>query len=498
MTSDSPERSDEQRPPSTMETAPETSPPGSTEGGAGLRSRVQQQVAQRSDSGTKPAPPTRPESRDEIGVDADDDTMARTVRPERKEERVPVPSRRDPLSDDLEQELAAALGGASFDQILAQETTSGRPAEQLELDTQRRAQVVRIHKDNVFFSLGGRNEGVASLRQFADAPNVGDERDVTIVGFSRDDGLYELTIPGASISVSDWADISEGALVDARISGANTGGLECLVGNIRGFIPASQVAVYRVENLSELIGEKMTCLVTEANPERGNLVLSRRSVLEREREEARQTLLSELEPGQTREGVVRSIREFGAFVDLGGVDGLIHISQLSWDRVENPREILEEGQRVSVRVEKIDPETGKISLSYRNLQEHPWETAPARFPVGSVVNGTVTRIAKFGAFVKLAPGVEGLIHISELGHQRVGQVSQVVKEGQELEVKVLTMDPENQRIALSLKALQAAPVAEAPEPEEEEVAPVARPKSNLPLKGGVDRPSGGDSFGLKW
>lgn len=471
--------------------------------------RVKQQLVQRSDAGeskprVQPLPPRQKDGEGESEEDGDEQAMRRAAEGGKgSQQRVPVPSRRDPLPDELEQELEAALGGASLEQLLAQEASAGKPAELLEVDTQRRARVVRIHKDNVFFSLGGRNEGVASLRQFVDPPSVGDERDVTIVGFSAEDGLYELTIPGASISVADWSDLSEGALVEARITGANTGGLECAVGTIRGFIPASQIAVYRVENLSELIGEKLTCLVTEANPQRGNLVLSRRSILEREREEARQEILQSLEPGQTREGIVRSIREFGAFVDLGGVDGLIHISQLSWDRVEDPREVLEEGQRVNVRVEKVDPDTGKISLSYRNLQEHPWETAPSRYPVGSVVPGVVTRIAKFGAFVKIGPGIEGLIHVSEISHRRVAQVSQFLKEGQEVEVKVLSVDPESQRIGLSLKALQEAPVmAEkteqaAAEVEEEEV-PIPRPKSNVPLKGGVDRPSGGDSFGLKW
>src|SRR5690606_3052083 len=145
-----------------------------------------------------------------------------------------------------------------------------------------------------------------------------------VTGYNSDDDLYEVAIPGASIDVGDWSDIRVGSLVECRVTGANTGGLECMVNQIRGFIPASQVGIYRVDNLSDYINQKLVCMVTEANPQRRNLVLSRRSVLEREREEARQALLEQIEPGQTREGVVRSIRDFGAFVDLGGVDGLIH------------------------------------------------------------------------------------------------------------------------------------------------------------------------------
>jgi small subunit ribosomal protein S1 len=273
-----------------------------------------------------------------------------------------------------------------------------------------------------------------------------------------------------------------------------------MVNQIRAFIPASQVALYRIEDFSDYINQKLLCVVTEASPHKRNLVLSRRAVLEREKEESRRALLEQIEEGQSREGIVRNIRDFGAFVDLGGVDGLIHVSQLSWDRVNHPSEVLEEGQRVKVRVEKIDRQTGKIGLSLRSLQEHPWEKVPQQFFVGAVSKGTVTRIAKFGAFVKLAPGVEGLIHISELSHGRVAQVGSVVREGQEVEVKVLSVDVENQRIGLSLKALATATAAE-PEQETEETpqpAPPATTKPRGPLKGGLDRSAGGESFGLQW
>ena len=189
-------------------------------------------------------------------------------------------------------------------------------------------------------------------------------------------------------------------------------------------------------------------------------------------------------------------------VDLGGVDGLIHISKLSWDRVKHPSEVLAEGQKVSVKVDSIDPDTGKIGLSYRNEAEHPWNDIEARFPPGSTAKGKVTRIANYGAFVRLAPGVEGLLHISELAHHRVVRVQNHVNEGDEVEVKVLEVDKPTQRISLSLKATLAAPEPKDKKPEEPEVEevrrePVIKPKRTT-LRGGTDRSNGGEQFGLKW
>ena len=231
-------------------------------------------------------------------------------------------------------------------------------ADLLEPDTRRRATIVNIRGDNVFFSLGaGRNEGFVSVRQFKETPSVGDALDVIIVRMNQEEGLYELRLPGAAMDVDDWSDLEEGTVVEARVTGANTGGLECMVNTIRGFIPASQVALYRIENFADFIDKRLTCVVTEANPRRKNLVLSHRAILEREREVERKEKLTALSVGDVVEGTVRSLRDFGAFVDLGGVDGLIHISQLSWDRVNHPSEVVNEGDQVSVRIEKIDPAT---------------------------------------------------------------------------------------------------------------------------------------------
>ena len=366
--------------------------------------------------------------------------------------------------------------------------------------------VARIHGDNVFFSLGGRNEGVASLRQFPEPPALGAEMEVIVKSYSADDGLYELVIPGASAHVEDWSDLVEGTVVEARITGANTGGLECKVGTIRGFIPSSQIAMFRVEDYAEYLDQKLLCVVTEVNPKRKNLVLSRRAVLEREKEEAREAAAREPGSGAScRKGSCARSLTSARLSTIGGIDGLVHISQLSWDRVNHPSEVLQEGQKIRVKIEKVDLQTGKIGLSYRDLLEHPWVNIEDKFPVDSVVTGTVSRIAKFGAFVKLAPGVEGLIHISELSHGRVPNVGSVVTEGQDVEVKVLSVDPDAQRIALSMKA-----VLPEPERDEEVVAATeqnaeseakqetAVARRRKPLRGGTSRESGGEQFGLRW
>ncbi|MFM8572048.1 MAG: 30S ribosomal protein S1, partial [Pirellula sp.] len=415
--------------------------------------------------------------------------------------KVPVPNarRRDQTEDT---ELAAALEGADLDNLMIGDKTTGRVGIALEIGNRYQARVIKVHNANVFVSLGGPNEGVVPLLQFLDMPTEGQQIDVIIRSFNAEESLYELGLPGEAVTASDWTDLEEGAIVEAKIESANTGGVECKVGNIRGFIPISQLSEYRIESAADYIGQKLLCVVTEANQRRGNLVLSHRSVLEREKQQKRQERLATLEIGQLCEGTVRKVMDFGAFVDIGGLDGLIHVTQLSWEKIKHPSEVVKEGDKVQVRIEKFDPKTGKISLSYRSLQDDPWSDVEARFPVGSTVKGTVSRLAEFGAFVKLATGIEGLIHISELAHRRVSSVSQVIAEGQEVEVKILTVDRTAQRIGLSLKATQSKPggaKAEAPEDAEPEVVKreSAVKKYQGPLRGGTGSGNGGDLFGLK-
>ncbi|NND98509.1 MAG: S1 RNA-binding domain-containing protein [Pirellulaceae bacterium] len=417
--------------------------------------------------------------------------------------KVAVPSLRQDLSDDLLAELEAELAGSDVEAMLAGAAGMPDRKEPLEDGAQVHGQVIKIHADTVFIGLGGPDQGVVPFEQFTEEePVPGQSVEVIVRGLNSEDGLYVLTLPGKTVNVTDWGDLDEGSVVEATVTGHNKGGLECKVGGVPAFMPISQVTEYRVEDLSEFVEQKMVCLVTEANASRGNLVLSRRAILEREREEKRKEQLEKLEPGVTMHGIVRSIKDFGAFVDLGGCDGLIHVSKLSWERVKHPSEVLELGQKVEVKIDTIDKETGKIGLSYRDLQDNPWDTAEAEFEVGSVHKGTVTRVATFGCFVRLAAGVEGLVHISEMAHHRVTRVDTMVSEGQEVEVKVLSFDRDAQKIGLSMKAAQQGPVQESADKDEEaeepQRDPVVKATHTGPLKGGNNRDSGGDRFGLRW
>jgi small subunit ribosomal protein S1 len=429
--------------------------------------------------------------------------VKKLIGPPRAGEKVPMPNLRAELPPDLAQELQEALGDMSVDEMLAAETRGGAASvgTELESESRQRGRVLQVHGDNVFLELPGHNQGVISLRQFAEPPEPGATLEALVVRFNPEDGLYELSLPEAAVEIGDWSQVAEGMVVEAHVTGHNKGGLEVEVSRIRGFIPVSQVSTFRVENLEQFVGQKFPCVVTEANPDRRNLVLSRRAMIEREQAEAKRKLLEELAPGQIREGVVRSLRDFGAFVDLGGVDGLLHVSQISWDRIKHPSDVLTVGQKVRVKVEKIDPQTHKISLNLRDFTENPWANVTTKYPVTSRVTGKVSKLTDFGAFVRLEPGVEGLIHISELAHGRVFRASDIVSEGQDVEVKVLSVDPEQQRISLSLKALQARPEpakkAE-PEPEEPEEPPKPPPKRKTPLKGGLGRVGDGRQFGLQW
>jgi small subunit ribosomal protein S1 len=440
------------------------------------------------------APPPRPAPKPAANLEL---KKSPTERPARK---VPPPNLRGQLTPELEVEFAQALAGASLEALLADPQLAAGGVE-LEPETRCRGQVVAVRRDQVFLDLGGRRQGVLPLAVLPEPPAAGTVLDVVVSRHKPDEGLYELILPGGAVDVGDWSQVHEGMVVEARVTGHNKGGLECDVSRLRGFIPAGQASLYRVEDLAEFVGQKLLCVVTEANPEKRNLVLSHRAVLERERAESKARLLAALEVGQTREGIVRSLQPFGAFVDLGGVDGLIHISQLSWDRVQHASEVLELGQKVTVKIQRIDPETGKISLGFRDLAENPWTDTARKYPVRARVRGLVTRIAEYGAFVKLEPGVEGLVHVSELSHKRVWRPGEVVSEGQEVEVQVLSVDPEQQRISLSLKALEVRAESAPEDPAAEADAPPDPPparRSQAPLKGGLGGPSGGDRFGLKW
>jgi small subunit ribosomal protein S1 len=388
----------------------------------------------------------------------------------------------DAFDAEMERELQEAMGGLSEKELYG-EPQHGRPRPGH--GGPQKGKVFRIRGQDVFVELpGGRTQGVLPITQFPEGPPaLGQEVEVTIEGFDPD-GVLLLARKGAAV-VADWSSVAEGMIVEARVTGTNKGGLAVDVNGIRGFLPVSQVELFRVENLEQYLNQRLRCLVTEVDPLERNLVLSRRALLEKEREEAREKLWQELAEGQIREGVVRSVKDFGAFVDLGGVDGLLHVSELSWSRVPDATAVLQPGQSVKVVVLKLDRERRKVSLGMKQLTASPWDEAPQKYHAGTLARGTVTRLTDFGAFVELEPGVEGLIHISELAPQRVRKVADVVKAGQEVQVMVLNVDPAQRRIALSLKAALAREPAEEPEEAEEE-APPPRPRPRTtPLRGGV-------------
>jgi small subunit ribosomal protein S1 len=398
-----------------------------------------------------------------------------------------APPRLQDLDKEIADELEQALGGLSDKDIFAGEKKQDKGAAPGE-SQRKKGKVFRVHGPDVFIDLpGGRSQGLLPVLQFPEgAPAIGTEVEVAIEGYDSANGLLILSRRGAAVH-ADWSSIAENMTVEARVTAVNKGGLEVDVNGIRGFLPVSQVELFRVENLEQYLNQRLLCLVTEVVPSERNLVVSRRALLEREREEARDKLWIELAEGQIREGIVRSVRDFGAFVDLGGADGLLHVSEMSWQRVQDPTRIVQPGQRVKVVVLKVDREHRKISLGLKQLQASPWDDIDQRFPHSHIFSGKVTRLMEFGAFVELEPGVEGLIHISELAPQRVYRVSDIVQVGQEVKVMILRVDREQRRISLSLKAAipEAPKTAEEPDEEEEEVEIKPPRPRTTPLRGGL-------------
>src|SRR5262249_26337214 len=255
------------------------------------------------------------------------------------------------LDAQIEQELAEALGDLSEKELYGSPAEEKRKATPGTAQEGKKAKVIAVQGTDVFLDIpGGRSQGVLSVQQFPEGPPaVGTEVNVTIEGYDRENGLILLSRKGAAVH-ADWSSVAEGMIVEARVTETNKGGLAVDVNGIRGFMPISQIDLYRVEKPEEYVNQRLKCLVVEVNPDERNLVVSRRALLEKEREEARAKLWAELAEGQVREGVVRNIRDFGAFIDLGGVDGLLPIGEMSWQRVRDPSTLVQIGQRLKVAV----------------------------------------------------------------------------------------------------------------------------------------------------
>ena len=324
--------------------------------------------------------------------------------------------------------------------------------------------VVRIDKDEVLVDIGYKSEGVIpsgelSIRKSVDTSEeveIGEEVDALVLTKEDQDGRLILSKKRARFERA-WRRIEAAAESGEPVIGAVIevvkGGLIIDLG-VRGFLPASLVDIRRVPNLDEYLGQNIQCKVIELNRSRNNVVLSRRAVLEEERKEQRQAILERLQPGLIIEGQISNIVDFGAFVDLDGIDGLIHISELSWSHVNHPSEILSIGDTVQVKVLDIDRDRQRISLGLKQTQEDPWQRVVDTYHVGDELEGTVTKVVAFGAFVEILEGVEGLVHISELAQQHVENPREIVQPGDEVKVKILEIDSERRRLSLSIKRVE--------------------------------------------
>lgn len=282
-------------------------------------------------------------------------------------------------------------------------------------------------------------------------PSEGDIIEVTIEGYDQRDGLLLLSRLGA-IKAAAWETLEEGQAVEGRVTGHNKGGLELDIDGIRAFMPVSHISLARVEDLAPYVNQRLRCEVIDIDQADENVVVSCRALVEREAAETREQTFASLEEGQTVSGTVRTIMPYGAFVDIGGVDGLLHVREMSYGRVEDPKTVVQEGQQVEVMVLKIDRDQRKVSLGLKQVMPDPWMGAEGKWPVDEVVTVRVTSLMEFGAFAELADGVEGLIPISEMSFERrINHPKELVSIGQVLKVRVLSVDSEKRRIGLSLK-----------------------------------------------
>jgi small subunit ribosomal protein S1 len=324
--------------------------------------------------------------------------------------------------------------------------------------------VVRIDQDEVLVDIGYKSEGVIPSNELSirktvkpsEEVELGEEVDALVLTKEDQEGRLILSKKRARFEKA-WRRIENaadsGEPVEGTVIEVVKGGLILDLG-VRGFLPASLVDIRRVQNLDEFMGQKLECKVIELNRSRNNVVLSRRAVLEEERKEVREQILGRLQPGQEVEGKISNIVDFGAFVDLEGIDGLIHISELSWSHVNHPSEVVSIGDTVRVKVLDIDRDRQRISLGLKQTQEDPWQRVLNEYNEGDVVDGKVTKIVAFGAFVQILPGVEGLVHISELAQHHVESPAEVVRPGDELQVKILEVDDSRRRLSLSVKRVE--------------------------------------------
>lgn len=340
--------------------------------------------------------------------------------------------------------------------------------------------VVKIDNDEVLVDIGGKSEGIIPIRELSFTKNVnpeevvkvGEEIRVMVIKEENNEGnvlLSKKRVDQQEALNKLEALYNEGAVIEAPVVDVVKGGVIVDIGT-RGFVPASRLDIKYIEDIKSFVGQTLKFKIIKFEPEARKIVLSRREILEEEEKARKEQVWSTIEEGQTRKGVVRRLAAFGAFVDLGGVDGLLHVSEMGWGRVKNPGDVVKVGQEIEVYILAVDQEKGKISLGLKQLIPNPWANAAEIYAVGNVVSGKVVRIVPFGAFVQLADGVDGLVHISQISWERVEKVEDALQIGQEITAKVLELDTENKKISLSIKQMTEKPAKETPAPAVEEVA----------------------------
>src|SRR6186997_444881 len=337
--------------------------------------------------------------------------------------------------------------------------------------------VVKIDRDEVLLDIGYKSEGVIPAKELsirhdvkpAEVVQVGEHMEALVLQKEDKEGRLILSKKRAQYERA-WGKIEEtmqsGQTIKGPVIEVVKGGLILDIG-LRGFLPASLVDLRRVRDLQPFVGQELEAKIIELDRNRNNVVLSRRAFLEESQSEGRKTFLQSLQKGERRKGTVSSIVNFGAFVDLGGVDGLVHVSELSWKHVDHPQEVVTVGQEVEVEVLDVDLERERVSLSLKATQEDPWKEFERTSQAGAIIDGTVTKLVPFGAFVRVAQGIEGLVHISEISHEHVDAPESVLSVGQEVKVKVIDVDVSRRRVSLSMRQVTSAP----PKPKEIEVEP---------------------------
>jgi len=357
-----------------------------------------------------------------------------------------------------ENEMQDLEGEESFEELLKDYEQGGF---ELKRNDVVQGTIVQVTPDAVVVDVGYKSEGMIPLREFADEKgninvNVGDVYDVLFGGGESDSGLIVLSKEKADRQ-KIWNSLEEGAVVEGRIVSRIKGGLSVDIG-VTAFLPGSQVDLRPVRNLDKVIGQSFDFKIIKLNKRRGNIVLSRRVLLENERESQRDETLKTLEENQVVEGIVKNLTDYGAFIDLGGIDGLLHITDMSWGRVKHPSDILAVGDKINVKVLKFDRDKERVSLGLKQIAPDPWLDVAAKYPIESRVVGKVVSLTDYGAFVELEEGVEGLIHVSEMSWtKRIKHPNKVLNIGDEVESVVLALDSENRRISLGLKQIEPNP-----------------------------------------